>query len=119
MSCYCVNMTHCLQKSICDSFLSEDDLNFVVWKWNPSRKIGFLFLPKNQLSKGFYGSGEISEKIVFYVEDNKQLLENFPHVGGMLLCLYKYLYNLNKLGKRHKHKQNYGTKDSNRYHKTE
>ena len=81
------------------------------------------FLPKNQLSKGFYGSvnhklQKKKKKIVVYVESNTQLLENFPHVGDMLLCLYKYLHNLNKLGKRRKHKQNCGTKDSNSYHKT-
>ena len=39
------------------------------------------------------------KKIVVSVEDNTQLLENFPHVGDMLLCLYKCLYNLNTLEK--------------------
>ena len=48
--------------------------------------------------------------MVVNVEDNTQLLENFSHVGDMLLCLYKHLYNLNKLGKRYKHKQNCGMK---------
>ena len=111
MLCYCVIMMHCLRRSICDSHLSEDDLNFVLWKWNP-RKTGLPFLTKIQLSKGFYWSVDLKfqKKMVVNVEDNTQLLENFPHVDDMLLCLYKYSYNLNKFGNRHKHKQNCGIK---------
>ena len=57
-SCYCIIMMHCLQKSICDSHLSEDDLIFIVWKWSP-RKTDLLFVQKNQLSKGFYWSVDL------------------------------------------------------------
>ena len=71
-----------------------------------SQENKFAFSPKKSADQRFLWKYrlEISEKMLVDREGNMQLLENFPPVGDMLLCLYKYLYNLNKLGKRHKHK---------------
>ena len=55
-SCYCIIMMHCLQKSICDSHLSEDDLIFIVWKWSPREtwKNRLAFCSKKSAEQGFF-----------------------------------------------------------------